>query len=1209
MAARRPSNPNALWNVLLLLLAGSGGLALMSGELSSTRPNVTRSWMSQPPGDVCVEARLWQDPIEAAERHIAETGGEPEPASADPDGPDSGKSPLLSDETAERKSGTGAGDTGVATVIKHHRGGDHTGAALEWWLQRRLCAASKSRHKVLVLGVHTRGGAWPENREFRLRTRYAIVTALTSLGYNADDSQRIGVVDIPNWPCGAQSARSGSSIESVTCTGRGECRAIVPYERFTLLDEYKGSKLHEFSAIAVIWLSDDYFDDPLYAKFAHLLCTLDHLPPPPNSENDGIECKPGRLLSALGDQLELKLIGPTGSNGLIDMYVEENRLLAGRTLSLPGFDCPALRVAMTIPPALSKMLEHLEVWVPWATMSKPLVEWYASQRTGDRCVRRLDKPDGRRCACGPRYQRVTGTDDVLAHALVQELELRGVGFSTTESSDPFKEPDNSENSDKATPPGASSVSVVILTEADTSYGRTFPMQFAAAIKNHEVAELQRRVAASQRGADPTDQPPLCRKQLEEMVTGGTWPPELGVYRYLRGADGIVPSDDGTKASYDAGDNATTQQDVTANGAYSTRKKRRKPIGPAQYDYVRRLASRLKRDYDGLKAIGVCGTDVYDKLVLLRALRDEFPQLLMFTTDLYSRLEHGDNLPATHNLIIASHHGLQPDVQYLTHRGGGGYWKSWTSLQDPTPMRDTYQAATFEACVGAVTRIAPPPDHLHRAYLYEIGRHGAYLLNDTSGRRILGWKLSWGATAAAFSVVGVLALLLVPFLPTTWMGVSKVWHIVVVLLCLLPVMILLAFAWKSHFDAHGEPFVLGDGLSVWPSNFIRTLAGMTAVTLLVYGQVSLQGNLRTITNRFGSSPAGVLQPIAGTSKWHTRNYTSVWVLDTDHLYRTLRRRLSQLFGKWFPKSRRLVALLFQATNLDTRYTKAYCEKRSICEFLKLYGAEETQASRFARIGVVTLLYMVLMTVLCLLFFSDVSFRTLVRGSSTFAVSLVILLLGVYLMLYLLFYTVDATRRCQQFINSLASYEEVDPPNTANDRAMTSPWQTNFEWKLIEIIGSRTREVNRLIIFATAVIILMVVSRTSYIDNWGMPVPLLIIVGLNFVYAVLCAISLRCSATAARRAAIARLTATVARLSPPQPLEAPGREADEHAKRPSREVLEHRKEERELIRNTITRIQEYEEGAFGPWTQQPVLRAILYPSGGFGAAALIQYLMGS
>ena len=52
-----------------------------------------------------------------------------------------------------------------------------------------------------------------------------------------------------------------------------------------------------------------------------------------------------------------------------------------------------------------------------------------------------------------------------------------------------------------------------------------------------------------------------------------------------------------------------------------------------------------------------GSDVYDKLLILRALRPQFPNALFFTTDLDAQLLHPADFRWTRNLIVASSFGL------------------------------------------------------------------------------------------------------------------------------------------------------------------------------------------------------------------------------------------------------------------------------------------------------------------------------------------------------------------------------------------------------------------------------------------------------------------------------------------------------------------------------------------------------------------------
>ena len=102
------------------------------------------------------------------------------------------------------------------------------------------------------------------------------------------------------------------------------------------------------------------------------------------------------------------------------------------------------------------------------------------------------------------------------------------------------------------------------------------------------------------------------------------------------------------------------------------------FGEAQLDYVRRLADHIAHDLaypeddsggNGSSdeeraelggrpvAVGILGSDVYDKLLVLEALRDRLPRATFFTTDLDARLSHPDLYRRTRNLIVGSAYGL------------------------------------------------------------------------------------------------------------------------------------------------------------------------------------------------------------------------------------------------------------------------------------------------------------------------------------------------------------------------------------------------------------------------------------------------------------------------------------------------------------------------------------------------------------------------
>jgi len=231
--------------------------------------------------------------------------------------------------------------------------------------------------------------------------------------------------------------------------------------------------------------------------------------------------------------------------------------------------------------------------------------------------------------------------------------------------------------------------IIILSEWDTFYGRSMPDTFKNAWKSSEKDE----------------QP-------------------VQAYGYMRGLDGKLPDkDDKTDSS---ADKKADNKDKSATNA-----KIELPEGQNQKDYLRRLADSL-RDLDqyliktdankkGIAAIGVLGSDVHDKLMILEALRQYFPHKLFFTTDLDAAYSHPAKWPQTHNLLVASGFDL----------------KLRAELQGNIPsFRDSYQTAFFLATqliLKNTSDSANPITIQPPARLFEIGRSHSLSLptvNDT-----------------------------------------------------------------------------------------------------------------------------------------------------------------------------------------------------------------------------------------------------------------------------------------------------------------------------------------------------------------------------------------------------------------------------------------------------------------------------------------------
>ena len=62
-----------------------------------------------------------------------------------------------------------------------------------------------------------------------------------------------------------------------------------------------------------------------------------------------------------------------------------------------------------------------------------------------------------------------------------------------------------------------------------------------------------------------------------------------------------------------------------------------PIGRSQFDYLRRLADSIyqldqqlrQKDQGSIRAVGILGSDFYDKYLVLQALKQRFPASYFF----------------------------------------------------------------------------------------------------------------------------------------------------------------------------------------------------------------------------------------------------------------------------------------------------------------------------------------------------------------------------------------------------------------------------------------------------------------------------------------------------------------------------------------------------------------------------------------------------
>ncbi|HEX8679326.1 MAG TPA: hypothetical protein VF683_05180, partial [Chthoniobacterales bacterium] len=236
--------------------------------------------------------------------------------------------------------------------------------------------------------------------------------------------------------------------------------------------------------------------------------------------------------------------------------------------------------------------------------------------------------------CIPRSLRSITADDVLVNALFDELALRIPALTATvgESSRPR---------------------IVVFTELDTNYSRGI------------ASELRAKFDGKAR---------------------------LEIYSYLRGLDGRrdtpAASAERDKEAKDDAVGTLLHGKAISETSFST----------SQFDYLRRSALRLQsrakvREQGAVVAVGIMGSDIYDKMLVLQAVRPALPAAIIFTTDLDALYLERDSQPFTRNLVVASADSL--DVNQDPKAG----WQL-------PPMRDSYQTVLVNQVRQLLAGAAP-----------------------------------------------------------------------------------------------------------------------------------------------------------------------------------------------------------------------------------------------------------------------------------------------------------------------------------------------------------------------------------------------------------------------------------------------------------------------------------------------------------------------
>jgi len=741
---------------------------------------------------------------------------------------------------------------------------------------------------------------------------------------------------------------------------------------------------------------------------------------------------------------------------------------------------------------------------------------------------------------------VIDTDSKLAQALVHELHLR-------DSCPARREND-----------------VAIIAEWDTLYGRGIHQVFGEGFRR-------------------------CKKCNPSGAQDGE-PTNIHHYTYFRGIDGRLPGDKSTDPAESERDkdSASLRAPLPGQPGGSVR-----AFGNARIDYLRRMVDELMRDSPHWKAIGVVGSDVYDKILLIRVLRYYFPGALLFTTDLDARLLDPAEYPSTHNLLIASHYGLelrqelQRDISpfrsvYETSQFFATLRAIWDARGLTQPVTDKPgdpRAITLYHCKSTarwendpLPRLVVDPAPL----VFEVGRTGPFPVGfdweQQDGRwdqhatqtvhpryveRSL-WPFSpgkdWsvGLRNALLLVLAIVAALVMTILvfPRTLESLSRIVSVGIVSLVAL-----ILVAALDHYSPDGEPLRLLDGISTWPSEFLRLGALFFALGSIVHGWRWLVKNETQEVKPFFDQPSMAELPAGegggGRTPWREG---------------------------WF-------SLGLGSGPLDWP------------GYHRLSGGDY-RLKRSVKLGLCYAIFA--WSVSSLLERPDRP----IRGTLNNWTDLLLLVLSVIATVGLLVFVADATLLCTRFVGRLRESESTGwsvrmveervnamgfsrPPaaeqnaSPDNPRATGSPadrlealphdGQKAIGYLLgVKAIAALTKGVGPLIYYPAVALVLMFLSRNRALDNWDLPADLVIMFTIAGAAVVACGMTLRMAANRFRRDALKGLETTL-RQAHQQAL---GNDDDPLTK---------------AIQATIEEVKAVDEGAYSSISQNPVLRAVLIPLG--------------
>ena len=349
----------------------------------------------------------------------------------------------------------------------------------------------------------------------------------------------------------------------------------------------------------------------------------------------------------------------------------------------------------------------------------------------------------------------------------------------------------------------------------------------------------------------------------------------------------------------------------------------------------------------------------------------------------------------------------------------------------------------------------------------------------------------------------------------------------------------------------EPFSILDGVSIWPTEFLRIVVILLSLYFLWHAKAVLAEGERQISDRFHLKNHAL--PLSG-------DQISPRVLSWKDVFSGSGRTQHKTNDIHAPFSMDMISLWHP------------------------YLMAAHWRNRMSRVVWMVAFALVLAAMVMNLF--DPPFVP-VRGSISRWSDRTILFLAILVTTVLLFVILDASLLAARLIRQCTEAIPIWPQAALQVCGETCPPGTDLHVRLtIQFIGMLTGVIGKLLYYPFIAVALLIAARSRYFDCWDFPIGLLIVFGMNLSYALASTVILRAVAERARTTALARVREQLSSVTGE-----PG-------------ITEN---DTKRIQKTIEEIKKTQEGAFASFLYQPAFGASLIPTSGITLLALLEYFL--